>query len=400
MFIDYPIAVIGAGIIGAAIAARLTSLGISVVLIDKGAAGSLGASSYSGGLVRLYDRDPLLMELAAMSIGLLDQEPFASAYASALQRTGAIYRAAPDQLECLHAAIKQHASARYPMQLLSGGEPGFSAHRSNLFEPHASVGNVRQAVAALAGRVRRDGLLLEHCEVKSLDCRSCDEVLLDIGQATLRCRAVVVAAGAWSQRWLPPLGLHTRSIPLARVRTDDEWAMPVIDAVTQSYAIPLSRNLVQTGCGFRDTAPWPQDLKSPDARHAEDARVRIEQLSRSGCEPCGSGFSREAARPATADIAPVVRVGGTTRHQVLDLLPGFDSYTPDGRPVVGFCAEDSPLYVATGMSGLGFKFAPAVAQIAAGQLQRHLNGQAPGADWSGLSPSRLMQVTGQARMQP
>ncbi len=42
MFIDYEIAVIGAGITGASIAAKLCSAGVSVALIDKGAAGSLG----------------------------------------------------------------------------------------------------------------------------------------------------------------------------------------------------------------------------------------------------------------------------------------------------------------------------------------------------------------------
>ncbi|EGH49235.1 hypothetical protein PSYPI_45503, partial [Pseudomonas syringae pv. pisi str. 1704B] len=39
MLIDYEIAVIGAGITGASIAAKLCSAGVSVALIDKGAAG-------------------------------------------------------------------------------------------------------------------------------------------------------------------------------------------------------------------------------------------------------------------------------------------------------------------------------------------------------------------------
>ncbi len=38
MFLDYEIAVIGAGITGASIAAKLCSAGVSVALIDKGAA--------------------------------------------------------------------------------------------------------------------------------------------------------------------------------------------------------------------------------------------------------------------------------------------------------------------------------------------------------------------------
>jgi glycine/D-amino acid oxidase-like deaminating enzyme len=395
MFIDYPIAVIGAGIIGASIAARLSSLGVPVVLIDRGAAGSLGASSYSGGLVRLYDSDPLLTELAAMSIGLVNQGPFADSYGPALQRTGAIYRAAPDQLQLMVSAIEQYACEGYPMRLLASHEPGYAPGRVNLFEPHACVGNVRQAVASLAALVRRQGLMLEHCELKALDCRSRHEVLLDIGQATLRCRAVVIAAGAWSQRWLPQLGLQTRSIPLARVHTPARWTMPVIDAVTQSYCIPLTSNLVQTGCGLRDTATRPQDLPLPDARHAQDACERLERLER--LEQLGSAagehYDGQVSTPAAQHRKPDV-------CQVLDVLPGFDGYTPDGRPFLGFSSADSPVYLATGLSGLGFKLAPGLAEIAAEQLQHHLNDTEPGSGWEALSPSRLMSGPQRARAQP
>lgn len=201
--------------------------------------------------------------------------------------------------------------------------------------------------------------MLEHCEVEALECRSRHEVRLALGDTTLRCQAVVVAAGAWSQRFLPPLGLHARSIPLARVRTEGEWTIPLIDAVTQSYGIPLASSLVQTGCGFRATAEQPCGLPWPDARHVEDARARVESL-----------------------------VGATQLH-VLDVLPGFDSYSPDGRPLLGFCDDTSPVYLATGMSGLGFKLAPGIAQIAFDQLCCHLAASTAPTAWPGLSPQRL-----------
>ncbi|GFM80311.1 FAD-binding oxidoreductase [Pseudomonas cichorii] len=380
MFIDYEIAVIGAGIVGASIAAKLSSTGISVALIDKGAAGALGASGYSGGLVRLYDTDLLLTELAAYSIGLMDEGVFATTYSSALRRTGMIYRAAPDQLEDIWSAIRQHAKVRYPMHLVGTHELDGVHYphchkdaRVNLFEPRASVGNVRQAVALLSNVVRQYGLLLEHCEVKSIDCRSSHDVRIELGSATLRCRAVVVAAGAWSQHLLPgtDFGLETRSIPLARVMTESTWFMPVIDAVTQTYGIPLTRNIVQTGCGLRDSGAWPESLARPDERHAQDASQRVQQLSAS------NGLI-----------------------SVLDVLPGFDSYSPDGRPLVGFCDEHSPVFMATGMSGLGFKLAPGIAQIAFDQLRSHLAGQELSGEWSALSPARIQAGSGGPGVQP
>ncbi|MEE4705301.1 FAD-binding oxidoreductase [Pseudomonas alliivorans] len=369
MFIEHEIAVIGAGIIGASIAAKLCSAGVSVALIDKGAAGSLGASGYSGGLVRLYDSDPLLMELAAYSIGRMEEGVFATTYRQALRRTGVIYRAAPDQLDNLCRAIEHYGSERYPMRLLSRRELDGSRYprcpeeeRVNLFESHACVGNVRQAVAALCGVVRQHGLLLEHREIKAIDCRARDLVHIELGDVTVRCRAVVVAAGAWSQLLVPNLALEARSIPLARVMTDSDWSMPLIDAVTQSYGIPLTRNIVQTGCGLRDSGVWPEHLALPDARHAEDARKRVAQLSDTWA----------------------------AQVRVLDVLPGFDSYSVDGRPLLGFCDEQSPIYVAAGMSGLGFKFAPGVAHIAFDQLRDRLSGQrTPCPGWSALAPDPL-----------
>ncbi|KOP54165.1 Oxidoreductase, FAD-binding protein [Pseudomonas tremae] len=379
MFIDYEIAVIGAGITGASIAAKLCSSGVSVALIDRATAGSTGASGYSGGLVRLYDGDPTLMALAAYSITQMDDALFAATYARALRRTGVIYRGASDQEDKLRRAIERYGSERYPMRMVPNHQLDgrryphcLAQDRANLFEPHASVGNVRQAVAELCQVVRQQGLLLEHCKIKAIDCRAADLVFIELGDATLRCRSVVVAAGAWSQHLLPCVGLEVRSIPLARVLTDSDWSMPVIDAVTQSYAIPLTRNIVQTGCGLRDSALRPEHLVQPDERHAQDARQRIAQLS-----------------------------GSDKNVRVLDVLPGFDSYSVDGRPLVGFCDKQSPVYLAAGLSGLGFKLAPGIARIAFEQLRGHLAGKDRSCpDWSALSPQRLMPGRHPASVQP
>lgn len=367
MFMDYGVAVIGAGIIGASIAARLSTVGISVALIDKGAAGASGASGLSGGLVRLYDPDPLLMKLAAFSIEQMQEGIFATTYAKALRRSGALYRTAPEQSHLVQNAIDQYASARYPMQLVADQDLDGAqiprcpdSERINLFEPHACIGNVRLATSLLTDVVRRNGLLLEHSPVQSIECRSPREARIRLGDTTLRCGAVVVAAGGWSRQLLPGLALQSRSIPLARVLTDTDCGMPVIDAVTQSYLIPLTRRIVQTGCGHRQAQACPEDLPAPDARHRQDAVIRVRQLT------------------------------GCSQPEVLDVLPGFDSYSPDGRPLLGFMGDDSPLFLATGMSGLGFKFAPGIAQIAFEQLHRRLSGTSGEEHWSAFSPRRTV----------
>lgn len=374
MDIDYQVAVIGAGIVGASIAAQLSSLGLDVALLDQGSVASLGASACSGGLLRLYDGDPLLMQLTAHSLQVMAGNLFAATYAKALRRTGVLYRAAPEHHAELNAAIDRYASAEYPMRLVQGFGPYLHREsRLDLYEARACVGDVRQASARLCAVLRGPGLVLEHCRVQAIDWQADGSASIHLGETRLRCRVVVLASGAWTRRLLPELNIESRSIPLARVLTDRDWPLPVIDAPTASYAIPLSRHIVQSGCGLRDRALLPEDLARPDARHHADARQRVTQLAGGG------------------------------QAQVLDIVPGFDSYSADGRPLLGFVDDQRGLYVACGMSGLGFKFAPAIADIAARQLNRYLANEdrQPAPQWAPLCPRRALQpATFDHRVQP
>ncbi|RON03895.1 FAD-binding oxidoreductase [Pseudomonas brassicacearum] len=375
MFMECEVAVIGAGIIGASVAARLSRAGINTALIERGVCGGAGSSAWSGGLVRLYDPDPVLRELAALSIGLMHQGVFADTYAAALRRTGVIYRTAAERLDDLTQAIEQYDSPQYPLVLIANAVlDGQSyprcadAERINLYEANACVGNVRLATSALANVVRQHGLLLEHMSVQALEYLPDGDVSIDMGQATLRCRVVVLATGAWSGQLVPQLDLQTRSIPLARIVTPQLATMPVIDEVAHAYAIPLNSTVSQTGSNLRQRVAFPEDLARPDARQAADA------------------------------LQARARLCGGPDGQVLDVLPGFDGYSADGRPLLGFLADDSPLFVATGMSGVGFKLAPGLAQIACEQIQRRLRGSAAvGPEWSVLSPRRGLHQPALAR---
>lgn len=363
MNMDYQVAVIGAGIVGASIAARLLQRGLSVVLLEQGSVASRGASASSGGLLRLYDADPLLMQLTAHSLRVMAEAPFSDTYTRALRRSGVLYRADIAHESALEAAIERYASAEYPLRRVQGFGPWSArADRAELYEPHACVGDVRGATARLCQRVRRDGLLIEHCRVEFIDWQADGSAHIQLGEARLDCQTVVLASGAWTHRLLPELALQSRAIPLARVQTEAAWPLPLIDAVSGSYAIPLGPHLVQSGCGLRDRALLPEQLARPDARHIEDARQRVGQLAGGG------------------------------RVRVLDVVPGFDSYSADGRPLLGFVDEPRGLYVACGLSGVGFKFAPGIADLAARQIQGYLHDGQRSVDphWAGLDARRGM----------
>lgn len=370
MHLEFDVGVIGAGIIGATVAAALCEGGLRTALIDRGSCGAAGATSYSGGLVRLYDPDPVRMALAAHSLGCMRASRHGLAFDAALRRTGTVYRAALTESQSLQAAVEQYARPDYPMLLiddrqldqintLSSDAPGYV----NLFEPRAGIGDPRQATRSMAallagaGPTACSGLLLEHAEVTAIETGP-DGAHIHLGTSRLHCRVVVVATGAWAARLLPALALQTRSIPLARITCVEAAAaaVPVIDTVAGTYAIALGGHVIQAGSQLRHAAAFPEQLPMPGdssrapepllARQGEDAMRRLSQLQ---------------GRP----------VQGT----VLDVLPGFDGYTADGRPLVGFLGADSPVFVATGMNGLGFKLAPGIADIALGQIRKRLLGQ-------------------------
>ncbi len=366
MELECDVAVVGGGVLGATIAAALVDRGVRTALIERGACAAQGSSRHSGGIVRLYDPDPVLMALARHSLHCLRARPFGEEFARSLARTGVLYRAPASQVEAVRAALAAAADPLHPVHMDRAPDAGPwgspRAGRLDLWEPQGAVGDVRMAVRCMANRVQRHGLLLENVSVCAIESEGSDRASLLLQDGRLRCRIAVVAAGPWAGRLLPWLNVQSRTIPLARLWARAPASMPVIDAVAGSYVVPLSGHLVQVGSGIRHAAERPEDLPPAGEAQRADALQRLAQLS--GMDEAGP---------------------------VLDVLDGYDAYSPDGRPLVGFAGDEQPIYVATGMCGIGFKLAPAIADIASYDIGLRLGrtSSAIADPWPALRPARL-----------
>jgi len=75
------------------------------------------------------------------------------------------------------------------------------------------------------------------------------------------------------------------------------------------------------------------------------------------------------AEPAACDAAARLaqRVPGLRTGRLVAARVGFDSYSPDRRPVIGAAGPDG-LYLCTAFSGGGVKVAPAVGELVAEEL--------------------------------
>ncbi len=356
--ISCDIIVVGGGIVGATIAAMASDAGRRVMLLEAATCAGRGASAFSGGIIRLYDPDPVLRDFAHRAVTIRRDHPIGRLFSEAIRTTGVVYRDFAENAEALEEAMRPFREAGYPSHRLAAGKigalTGFAGDRDDtvdLFEPQGGHSDVRRASQVMAGVVRESGAVLEHASVAALHARDDGgaDVVLANG-AVLGCRVVVVATGGWASRLLPEAAVVAKTIPLARIEIAAAPKMPVIDIVEGTYAVPCGETVVGVGCGLRSGAPTPDGLPAPSRAHVADAEARLAALT-----------------------------GGRLDGRVIDVLPGFDSYAPDGRPVLGFVADGSPVYVASGFCGIGFKLAPAAAEQALAALSQRLGGDAPDA---------------------
>jgi glycine oxidase len=202
--------VIGAGIIGAAIAERLAVRGATVTILEKRAPGR-GASQASAGILAPYteaNRSSALLALGVRSLALYDDFMAGvverSGRAVEYARTGTCEVALADaRREQLQRTAVWLAEENVPHEWLEPDaarafEPAVSPEvTGGLFVAMHGFVNVRQLVAALLQSARFHGAILESSveptEVNSSDSR----VEVASAQRRWQADAAVVAVGSW-----------------------------------------------------------------------------------------------------------------------------------------------------------------------------------------------------------
>ena len=206
------IIVIGAGIVGCAVACELARRGAAVQVLDDRPAG-MGATQASAGMLAPFteakDRNDAFLDLAVRSLGLYDE--FVASVAAAAdvevgyQRTGTLEVATGED----HVAALEHLAERLrgrgvALKLLGARaarteEPHLSADvAGGLFiEPHGFV-NAVGLTRALAVAARRHGARMIEGARASRVLRRNGGMVVETPGGSLSCDAVVLAAGSWS----------------------------------------------------------------------------------------------------------------------------------------------------------------------------------------------------------
>jgi glycine oxidase len=312
------IIVVGAGIIGCAIAHELARRGASVEVVDDRPIG-MGATQASAGVLAPFiearDGNPLL-ELAVRSLDLYDdfmnRVTAATGTVVTYRRTGTLDVALDERdLETMKTTAAVLERRGVPALILDAARTrGEEPHLADgvlgalLIEVHGFVAAADLA-RALGAAARRDGAqLLEPTRVRIIASRH-GEMVVETDKGSLSSAAVVLAAGSWSGQITiegvsekPPirpvrgqlLQLGWKGVPLRRVT----WS-------SRCYLVPWDDGTVLVGATAEE-AGFDERATVAGVRDLLEAVCDVTPHAWSA----GFNGARVGLRPATADGLPII----------------------------------------------------------------------------------------------
>ena len=353
------VAVVGAGILGAAIAWRLARRGVHVALIDKGRPGH-GASGHSFAWINAGAKEPVgYHNLNRRSLEMWPR--FAAAIGDGgdpnsvgLRWGGKVsWESDPAAAEGLAAQVRQLQSWGYPTRLIDADElqrlePSLDAGAVAAAEYSPNEGQVepQMVVDACMRRLREMGCdVYADREVLGFE-RSGDGRIVGLSTTSgpLDVDAAVVAAGTETTRLAALAGVN---VPQARspgvvIRTD-----------------PLSRLLRNVPVVY--APPLGDGRREIHLRQCADGRMMIGEGDQ-------ESLAEDDSQPHADDLLARARryLPGLAGARAVPVPVGWRPMPLDGYPVVGFASEAPNLYVALTHSGV--TLAPALSQLAAQEV--------------------------------
>ncbi|MFE3770091.1 NAD(P)/FAD-dependent oxidoreductase [Streptomyces sp. NPDC059122] len=274
---DADVVVVGAGITGASLAHHLARRGVSVVVVEQAPQPGAGATGSSGGMVRAYDADPMMAELALPSLATYRDPGCWASGRAPLHAVGAVTAAHPDQEPALLAAAGQINGALHTSAHVVAGRDEVAGIRLAggvaLVEPEAGWVAPAEVTADWLVQARADGAVVCHgVRVRAVEARGGRPVVVtDAG--VVRAGAVVAAVGPWAADPVPGLRpaapVRSRSIQVSVVerRPPAPSHATFVDLRTGLYAKPVGPDRTLIGMPH---LVWDAPLDAPpDPAHAQ-----------------------------------------------------------------------------------------------------------------------------------
>lgn len=342
---SWDVAVIGAGIAGASVAAELAGMGTRVVLLEREAQPGYHTTGRSAALFTIAYGPPVIRALSRASVGAFNALPDAARPHPLLRPRGALFIARADQAASLAALAEElggiaqridaaEARARLPILRPDYAEAALLDRSAADIDVDALHRQYLRALAANGG-TQRNG-----AEVLALSRHGAGWRVETRG-GPLRAGIVVNASGAWADEiaslaGIAPVGLVPKRRTALLVappagQNPENWPM-IVDIDEQFYMKPDAGKLLLSPA---DETPSPPCDAQPDEM---DVAICIDRIQ-------------------TAFELPVRRI----EHK----WAGLRSFVADKCPVAGFAPDAPGFFWLAGQGGYGIQSAPALARTAA-----------------------------------
>jgi glycine/D-amino acid oxidase-like deaminating enzyme len=371
--------IIGGGITGVSTAFHLAGLGMKRVLVLEKKFVGAGGTGRSVGIIRQLYPTPETSQMVLRSLAVFERFGEAVGGTSGFVRCGALIGVSPAMRATLERTLSLQRQIGVRAEIVEPGdlariEPRIdpSGLGAVLWEPGSGYGDPSAVTAGYADAARKRGAVIEQ-GVEVVAIRQAGGRVVGVDTASgdrIDAPLVINAAGLWSPR-VALLAGHELPIIVGRhpvfiVKRDAAFGPAhtvYLDLAGGAYARPETGGLTLTG-----------SLTDDETEHPMDADLL-------GAE---AGFDEASA--VLARTARAIPALGDSRFS--HGYAGAFDITPDWMPIL----DESPLrglYVAAGMSGHGFKLAPAVGEMMAALV----TGARPPVS---IEPFRLARFRGEA----
>jgi sarcosine oxidase len=347
---DADVAVVGAGITGVATARALALAGRTVILFEQFELGHSRGSSHGGSRIfRLGYPEPDLVRLARTALdGWHGLE--AACGEQLILPTGSLD---------LGALAEEHATAfaacGIPHERLTGSEVGArwpiaaAADEPALFQADGGLIRADRAHAAFLAGARSAGVEIRERTTVITITPADQHVLIESGTGATVVNAVVVAAGAWAQSLLAPLGVDLKATATRETvtyfRLHDAHTLPAV----MDSEIPDDRGVVRPGRISYGLAAPGVGLKA--GLHHAGPEVDPNEAGAPDETIVGWAADWVARRYPEADASPLAN----------------ETCLYTNRPAESFVLERRDrVVIGSACSGHGFKFAPVIGTMLAG----------------------------------
>ncbi len=354
---SYDVVVVGAGIVGTAIAYNLSQAGIQDVLVLEKNTVCSGDTAYSCAIVRTHYSNPLTCKMATIGRDVLADFPHRVGGESGFRRCGYLIFSGPEMLVEFERNVALQRDAGADVDLIDTHQalelhPLLNPTRiaGAAFEPLSGFADPHLTTVAYVDAARRSGVeIRQGIVVRDLVEDADDRVgAVRTNQGDISAGHVVLATGVWTNTLTEAIGLHyayrTVNHKVVHFSFDHPYPherYPVVrDLPGICYNRPHNGGVLFGDSGRGEPVPNADYVDQSLAR--DEAGTFLENFT--NCFP-----SLDGAR--------------ITSHWA-----GRYDESPDSNPIIGGFPGKDGVTAVCGLSGGGFKLAPCIGQMVAEQI--------------------------------